>query len=115
MHAERGYCSSVSMTMSRVRQVVPFLVSNCSTCPMCLICPVKSIILCVKSYTIAFDFEIGCKGSGILRGVQVQMHPKSNEVGCVCANSAEKMLFKLCGTAQDVAIQGAFLRLAIEK
>lgn len=58
-----------------------------------------------KNYTIAFfDFEIGCKGSGILRGVQVQMHPKSYEVGCVCANSAKKSLFELRNTAQNVAI-----------
>ena len=57
----------------------------------------------LKSYTIAFDFEIGCKGSGILRGVQVQMHPKSYEVGCVCANSAENRYFS-CETRRKMSL-----------
>ena len=56
-----------------------------------------------KNYTIAFDFEIGCKGSGILRGVQVQMHPKSYEVGCVCANSAENRYFS-CETRRKMSL-----------
>ena len=46
----------------------------------------------LKVIQLRFDFEIGCKGSGILLGVQVQMHPKSYEVGCVCTNTAENAI-----------------------